>query len=394
MRQKTVIWLIWPMPSCDLWKAAMTDTPSLPPTDRPQVPLATILTVFALIALVGAIWIWSGLLLMAFAAILIAIALRGGARLLTRLIGTGPRIGILLTALIAALAVMLVAATVGPAISAQFNQLLNGLPGAWQQVTDWLNNSAAGQFIERQIEVRPNGPTAEQASRAAQQLPAIFGVLTGTITSVFGGLANLVLLITMALFLALDASTYSRGTLRLVPIRHRPAAARIMNEMDVALGRWMAGQALDMIAVAIITGLGLWALGMPLAMVLGLIAGVTNIIPYIGPFLSGIPAVMFALTQGFDMAVYVAILFIVIQQVEGNILLPMIQKFATDTPPVLTVLAIIAFGTLFGFAGVVLATPLLMVAMILIRRIYVEGVLGDDLNIPLDQPPETGLQST
>ncbi|WP_185968506.1 AI-2E family transporter [Paracoccus sp. M683] len=372
----------------------MTDTPSLPPTDRPQVPLATILTVFALIALVGAIWIWSGLLLMAFAAILIAIALRGGARLLTRLIGTGPRIGILLTALIAALAVMLVAATVGPAISAQFNQLLNGLPGAWQQVTDWLNNSAAGQFIERQIEVRPNGPTAEQASRAAQQLPAIFGVLTGTITSVFGGLANLVLLITMALFLALDASTYSRGTLRLVPIRHRPAAARIMNEMDVALGRWMAGQALDMIAVAIITGLGLWALGMPLAMVLGLIAGVTNIIPYIGPFLSGIPAVMFALTQGFDMAVYVAILFIVIQQVEGNILLPMIQKFATDTPPVLTVLAIIAFGTLFGFAGVVLATPLLMVAMILIRRIYVEGVLGDDLNIPLDQPPETGLQST
>ena len=124
-------------------------------------------------------------------------------------------------------------------------------------------------------------------------------------------------------------------------------------------------------------GILLWLLGVPLAMVLGLIAGLTNIIPVIGPFMSGIPAVMFALTQGVDQAAYVTLLFVVIQQIEGNVLMPMIQKYAAHLPPVLTVLAIVAFGSMFGLFGVVLATPLLLVSIILIQRLYVEDVLGD-----------------
>ena len=157
-------------------------------------------------------------------------------------------------------------------------------------------------------------------------------------------------------------------------LRDKPVTA---DELARALGRWMGGQALDMVLVALVTGLGLWLLGVPLALVLGLIAGLTNIIPVVGPFLSGIPAVLFAMTQGFDLAVWVAVLFVVVQQLEGNLLMPLIQRFAADLPPALTVLAILAFGSLFGFAGVVLATPLLLVSIILVKRIYVEDVLGD-----------------
>ena len=190
-------------------------------------------------------------------------------------------------------------------------------------------------------------------------------------------MANLVLLVTVAIFLALDAPMYRGGALRLVPLSYRARAGQIADELARALARWMGGQALDMVLVALVTGLGLWLLGVPLALVLGLIAGLTNIIPVVGPFLSGIPAVLFALTQGFDLAVYVALLFVVVQQVEGNLLMPLIQRYAADLPPALTVLAILAFGGLFGFAGIVLATPLLLVTIILVKRIYVEDVLGD-----------------
>lgn len=344
------------------------------------VPVATILAVFGIAVLLAALWVWSNLLLLVFAAILVAIALRAGGKLLHRFFKINVRVGILLTVVLVVLAMILLMQSVGPALSEQFNELLGSLPGAWQQVNDWLENSSAGQFIERQLDAGANGSTAGDA--AAQRLPSIFNFLTGTISTVFGGVANIVLLVTMAIFLALDGPGYRDGTLRLVPIPYRKRARFIADELNTNLGRWMAGQAVDMLAVGLMTGIGLWLLGMPLAMVLGLIAGLTNIIPYIGPFLSGAPAVLFALTQGFDMAVYVLLLYIFVQQFEGNLLLPLIQKYASDLPPVLTVMGIVAFGGLFGFAGILLATPLVLVLIVLVKRIYIEGILGD----PPDPP--------
>lgn len=344
------------------------------PETKPRVPLATILTVFAIILVLAAVWKWSPMLLMAFGAVLIAIALRGGGALLNRWLGIGFKPGILITAIAAVLVAMAIFAYAGPAISGQFRELLRSLPQAWEQVTNWLSHSSVGQFIERQM---ANAQQGAGARPAAQSLPSVFGYVTGTISSVFGKIANLALMITVAIFLALDAPTYRGGGLRLVPLPYRDRAAAICDEIGRALGRWMAGQALDMAVVALATFLGLWLLGVPLALVLGIIAGLTNIIPVVGPFISGVPAVLFALTQGVDMAVYVAILYIVIQQLEGNLLMPLIQRFAADLPPAMTVLAILAFGSLFGFAGVILATPLLLVSIILVKRIYVEDVLGD-----------------
>ncbi|AUH34038.1 AI-2E family transporter [Paracoccus tegillarcae] len=336
------------------------------------VPLAAILTFFGIAILLAALWSWKGLILMSFAAILVAIALRGGGRLLHRLLKINIKLGILLTVVLIVIVMVILAQSIGPAIGAQFTQLLNGLPAAWEQVTNWLDNSSLGNFIERQLDTE-NAPAAS----ATNGLPQIFGFLTGTITSVFGGVANLVLMITIAIFLALDGPEYRNGALRLVPIPYRPQARFISDELGTSLGRWMAGQAVDMVAVALMTGFGLWLLGMPLAMVLGLIAGLTNIIPYVGPFLSGAPAVLFGLTQGFDMAVYVLLLFIFVQQFEGNVLLPLIQKYASDLPPVLTVMGIVAFGSMFGFAGILLATPMVLVIIVLTKRLYIEGILGD-----------------
>ncbi|WP_347137839.1 AI-2E family transporter [Paracoccus sp. SSK6] len=340
---------------------------------QPRLRPGPIAIVFALALLLAAAWKWSNVLLLGFGAILIAIALRAGAAFLHRRLGLGFKPGVLLSALAAMGAIAGIVVWAGPAISDQFRQLIASLPGAWDQVSDWLGNSPAGQFLERRIEDAQAGAGSGQGGG----VPSVFSYVTGTLTTVFGSIANLVLLVTVAIFLALDAPLYRGGALRLVAPSYRARAGRIADEMARALARWMGGQALDMVLVALVTGLGLWLLGVPLALVLGLIAGLTNIVPVVGPFVSGIPAVLFALTQGFDMAIYVALLFVVVQQVEGNLLMPLIQRYAAHLPPALTVLAILAFGSLFGFAGIVLATPLLLVSIILVKRIYVEDVLGD-----------------
>lgn len=349
----------------------MTDTPLTPP---PRLRPGPVAVVFATLLLLGAVWQWSTVLLLGFGAILIAIALRAGGAVLHRRLGIGVKPGVLVSAAAAVAAIAGIVAWVGPSISDQFRQLIGSLPAAWDQITTWLGNSSFGQFLERRME---NASQNSGGGAPTESLPTLFGYVTGTLNTVFGSVANVVLMLTVAIFLALDGPMYRGGALRLVPLSYRVRAGAIADELGRALGRWMGGQALDMAVVALATGLGLWLLGVPLALVLGLIAGLTNIIPVVGPFLSGIPAVLFALTQGFDMAIYVALLFVAIQQVEGNLLMPLIQRYAADLPPALTVLAILAFGSLFGFAGIVLATPLLLVAIILTKRIYVEDILGD-----------------
>lgn len=358
------------------------DRPTARLSGMRTVPVAAILTFFAILVVLIAIREWASVLLMGFASLLIGIALRGGANFLHRRLGLSFRLGVIVTAVVALGMGFPLFAAIGPALSQQFTELLNTLPQAWQQVTDWLESSSLGQFLEKQLD-----PTDGSSSSGGASLPSIFGYLTGTITTVFGGVMNIFLMLTMAIFLALDGPSYRAGFLRLIPMWYRDRAGDILSEIGVALGRWMGGQILDMILVALLTGFGLWMLGVPLALVLGLIAGLTNIIPFIGPFLSGVPAVMIGLTQGFEMGVYVTLLFVVIQQVEGNILMPMIQKYAAQLPPVLTMLAIVAFGGAFGIFGVILATPLLLVAIILVQRIYIEDILGDTL------PPRAGQKS-
>lgn len=130
-----------------------------------------------------------------------------------------------------------------------------------------------------------------------------------------------------------------------------------------------------MLAVGTMTTVGLWLLGMPLATLLGLIAGILAFVPFFGPIISGILAVLLAFTEGPQDALYVAILFLVIQQVEGNILMPLLQRWAVKLPPILGLLSVVVFGILFGVAGVLLATPLMVVSMVLVRKLYVEDVL-------------------
>lgn len=345
------------------------------PKVRPDrhIPIGAILTVLGLIILTLALWQLSYVVLLAFAAVLIAIGLRHSAGYLTRYLSIPIKLGVfvVLAVMIGLFATLITMA--GPRIADEFNQLLSSLPKAWEQLRGYLEGSTIGGTLQDMLSISGSGEGAAAPS-------GIFGFIQGTLSAVVGSLANIVLIITIAMFLATEPRPYINGALRLVPINKRDRAAEIVSELGTSLWKWLLGQSIDMAAVAVLTGLGLWVLGVPLALVLGLIAGITNIIPYIGPFISAVPAILFALTQGPMDAVYVAILFVLVQQFEGNFLLPLIQKRAVDMPPVLTILGVVGFGSIFGLPGILVATPLTLVLIILVRRLYIEDVLGDDLD--------------
>lgn len=360
----------------DLAPPAYSPKAPAPPAGKERaLTLGTLASGAAILLLLGAMWFWSNVLLLIFAALLIAIALRAGGRGLNRLVGLNVKLGVFVVLLVVIGLVVGAGWLAGPAVSAQFRDLMAALPQSWQALNNWLPGDL-GQTIVGQVE--ENG--GENAAQIAQRLPDLISILTGVLNSVLGSLSSFFVVLIVALYVAVEAPLYRRGALRLVPLRQRSRAARIMDELGSKLGAWMAGQAVDMVVVAILAWIGLWLLGVPLAFLLALIAGLTNIVPIVGPFFSGAIAVLFSLSQGPETALYVAILFFVIQMFEGEVLMPLIQRYAVELPPALTIIAIVAFGAMFGFAGVLLGTPLLIVAMLLIQRIYVEDVLGDQFD--------------
>ncbi|SDE14332.1 Predicted PurR-regulated permease PerM [Paracoccus isoporae] len=372
---------------------------------RRPVPVPTILTTFAVALTLLLAWKLSFMLLMGFAAILLGIAFRKTANYLSRFTGLSPTVSVFIVLAAAVLAGLLLVMMAGPQVTQQMRQLIAAIPQAWQQVMDWLNSSAIGNFLlERAQDSGQQGGEAASGGSGgggggggamgpfAGSVMSVFGVLRGTVNAVIGGIANLVLIVTVSIFLALNPGPYVQGVLRLVPMDHRDEAASILREIGDKLWSWLAGQSLDMLIVAILTGGGLWLLDIPLALVLGIIAGLTNAIPFIGPFISGVPAVLFSLTQGPQDALYVLLLFVAVQQLEGNVIMPLIQRHAAGLPPVMTIFGVIGFGVLFGLPGILVAAPLMVVAMVLVQRLYIEGVLGDDLpdHVPSDEDKPRG----
>ena len=132
-----------------------------------------------------------------------------------------------------------------------------------------------------------------------------------------------------------------------------------------------------MIFIALLTWIGLWILGVPLSLTLGLIAGLLSFIPNFGPILSAVPAILLAFIASPISAVYVLILFIIVQLIESNLVTPYIERQTVELPPALTVFAQLALSVLIGGVGLILATPLLAVIVVLVQSAYIEDILGD-----------------
>lgn len=218
------------------------------------------------------------------------------------------------------------------------------------------------------------------ADRASALLLRAFSTLSST----FGALANVLLVLITGIFLAAEPKLYRHDLVRLVPPASRERAQGVLDKLGRTLRAWLFGQLLDMTFVAVLVSLGVWIIGLPYALALGVAAGLLDFIPFIGPVLGVAPALLLALAGGStSQVVWVLIVYMVVQQLEGNLFQPLIQERAVSIPPAVQVLSLVAFGALFGFLGLIVATPVTAVIIVLVRELYVKpleetpGVLDD-----------------
>ena len=186
----------------------------------------------------------------------------------------------------------------------------------------------------------------------------LLGPLTGYLGIALGVLSDIAIVLFLGIFFAASPATYGEGFVSCLPEHIRPRAAKTLNEGGIELRRWLLGQLISMAAVGILTGAGLLVLGVPMAFSLGLLAGLLEFIPFIGPFVAGAAGLVVTLALAPHQLLWTALMYLAVQQIEGQILTPFVNKWAVDLPPALTLSASVAFGLLFGPMGIVVGVPL------------------------------------
>lgn len=262
-----------------------------------------------------------------------------------------------------------------PTLRGQFGVIQQQLPPAIDSVQDWIEqqmSAITGSMGEAGGDIQE-----ELRTRMSSEVGTLVGGTLPLLNTAVGAVTGLALVVVAGMFIAISPRTYMHGLIVLVPRSRRHRAGEVLPEAGAALVQWMKGTAIGMAVVGVVSAAGLTLIGVPAALALGLIAGLLEFIPYIGPALSFVPATVVALAVSPEKALWVIGLYVLVQGMESNVLMPLIMKQMVKLPPALTLLFQAMMATLFGFLGLLLAVPILATAMILIRELYVEGVADE-----------------
>ena len=329
--------------------------------------------VLLIVAVCAAAWITRKLLLLLFAALLFAIILSTCANWISKRLHLRRLWALALVVLLLLATLSFTAWLVGDRVSSEAQNLSQQLPDTAATLHQKLAEYTWG------IELLRSMPAPEDLLSQGNE------VLRKSWTAVWGlvGVAGSALVIFfVGLFLAVEPSSYRNGFVRLFPPSARPRIADTMDEAGSMLARWLLGKLCLMCFVGVFTATGLSLLGIPLVLSLALLAAALDFIPNIGPIISAIPAMLLALLNGPLSVLWVAMLYLVVQFIESYILAPIVQRRAVSLPPALLISAQVILPVLFGFPGLILATPLTVLLMVLIRKLYIEDVLEQNSHQP------------
>jgi len=360
--------------------------------------------VLAMYLLVRLIWFANALFLTVFLGALFGIAVSAGVDRLQRLrIPRGIGAALIVIAFFGLLTGF--GAWVTPTLRAQGSELRQKLPEAVDRVEEWVHkreNGVLGIFLGGPSKSAP-AATADSAARTAAATPmnvdtanagaadtASAGAppLKGKIQDQLGGVTKflfpfakstlaavggLLLVIFLSIYFAADPELYRRGMLALLPARRRELASRVLDRVAEVLRKWLVTQLIAMAVIGGVSTIALLILGVKAAFALGLLAGLFEFIPTVGPILSAVPAVAMGFLDSPEKALLVAVVYIGIQFLENHILIPLLMKGGMDLPPALTVVTQALLALVFGFLGLMVAVPMLATVMVIVQMLYVDA---------------------
>jgi len=297
--------------------------------------------------------------LLILAAALIALFFRGLSGLIHRKTKISDKLSLAIAIIGSLLLMALFFWFAGNRVQQQVAELTKTLPQTIDHFKSQLNQSALGQQVVEKI-------SSQNMGKASPAIQSFF-------KSTFGVLGDIYVVLFLGIFLTVSPKTYVEGFIKLIPTNAKAKTKEVINNVGSTLTKWLKGQLLAMLIVAVLTAIGLTIVGIPMAFALALIAGLLNFIPNFGPLIAMIPAVLVALMQGVNSALIVAGLYIFIQMIESNLITPQIQKKMISMPPALIIIAQLFMGVLTGGLGLILATPLTAILMVVVQETYVKN---------------------
>jgi predicted PurR-regulated permease PerM len=407
-----------------------------PPGWRTRDIVRTVAIVAGVYIALQLLWVGRSVVLLTFLGVLFGVALTAGVNWLER--KRVPRgVGAILIVLAFLGALVGIGAATAPSITGQIQELKTQLPQALRKIQGWVQERQQGvtqvleqvapaagstqQGGEQQRPGRPgeNDKQAQTDQRTegrqqtgegqpdqegkksepslgqgfAEQIGGVGRHLFGFFSSTLAVLGGLILILFVAVFVAIDASTYHAGLMHLFPHRIRRRAGEVLSATATMLRRWLFTQSIAMLAVGVLTAVVLLLLDVKAALALGIIAGILEFVPIAGPILAAIPGIAMGFLDGPEKAVYVTLAYIGIQQVEANLITPLLMKRGLEIPPVLTITTQGVLSLVFGFLGLLVAVPMLAAAIVPIKMLYVQDVVGDDVKLPGDSTNSTDDKS-
>jgi predicted PurR-regulated permease PerM len=320
------------------------------------------LVVMAAVGLALVLWMLTDLVLLMFACALVALMLFQFAQILQRRLHLPFALALLLAVVLPIVGILLIGWGFGSLMATQFSQLFDRLPAAFDAAQGWLRSSTIGrEVLARYESFLPDG------SRVMAMVQIVASNVGTAVT-------ELVVVLVAGVYIAAQPRLYGRGMLALLPERARPRTVHVLQSIVHSINAWLKGQGIGMLFVGVGTAIGLWLVGLPSPLAIGMVAGLCEFVPYLGIIVVTIPAAILGFSINLETGIWTLVALLIVQQVQGNVVSPMAQKAMVDLPPALTIFSLIAAGVLLGPLGVILAVPLTVVGLVVVKELWARPV--------------------
>lgn len=263
----------------------------------------------------------------------------------------------------------------GTQMTNELQDVITRTDTAIKTITDTLQHSQLGKIVLAHMD----GGNFSLTTLAGSILKLSAGFLEGTVFTVATGA-----------YLAVQPALYRKGAAYLFPPQWRAKVEETIDDIGRALRLWLLGQGIQMFLIGAMSTVAVWLIGLPSPLALGAIAGIAEFVPYLGPIIASIPAILVAMTLGFHPVLWTIVAYIIIHQIEGNVIVPMIQRRLIFIPPAVLLLSIVAISEIFGTVGIIFAAPIAVIAFVSVKKLYLRDSLGQHTDLPGEPPAAAG----